>query len=269
MKGKICIIGCGWLGFPLAKSLTEKGYQIKGSTSSPEKISILNSNAIEAFLVQLSSEGITGNLKDCLSGCEILILNIPPGLRKNPEANYVKQMQFLIPFVEASQVKNVLFVSSTSVYDDDESFPIITETSETSNTSKTAQQLITVETLFQKNSNFNTTILRFSGLFGDNRHPATYLSGRHHLKNGTAPVNLIHQEDCIAIIERIIKQNAWSDIFNASTTPHPPKHTYYSSVCKTLNLVLPEFDHTLVSKGKIIDSTKLARVLDYHFKIKL
>lgn len=269
MKRKICVIGCGWLGFPLAKSLFKKGYRVSGSTTSPEKISVLNSSNIQGFLIQISSEGIIGDIKDCLAECETLIVNIPPGLRKNPEANYVKQMQFLIPFVEDSSVKNVLFVSSTSVYDDTESFPVISEISETSSVSKTAQQLLAVEANFQKNLNFKTTIIRFSGLFGEDRHPAKHLSGRQNIKNPAAPVNLIHLIDCISIIENIIQHGIWNTTFNASTTPHPSKETYYLSVCKRLNLTLPEFDQSQVSKGKTIDSTKLAQVLGYEFKIKL
>lgn len=266
LKQNICVIGCGWLGFPLAKSLVNKGYIVKGTTTSLEKVSKLKSNNIDGFLVQFSSEGITGSIEKCLSDCDTVILNIPPGLRKNPEANYVKQMQNFIPFLEASTVKNIVLVSSTSVYDDDESFPVITETFPTSNKSN---QLITVETMFQTNSNFNTTILRFSGLFNEDRHPASFLSGKQNIKNPKAPVNLIHRKDCIAIIESVLEQNIWNETFNIATTPHPTKQSYYTSICKTKNLALPCFDDTQISQGKIIDSSKLIHVLNYEFQIKL
>lgn len=269
MKQKICVIGCGWLGFPLAKSLIKKGYLVKGTTTSFEKINTLISNNIEGFLLQLSSEGIRGDIENCLANCETLVLNIPPRLRKNPEANYVKQMQHLLTYIETSSIKNILFVSSTSVYDDSELFPMITESSQTSTTATTALQLLAAEALFQNNSNFKTTILRFSGLFGNDRHPSKFLSGRLNLKNPEAPINLIHQSDCIAIIENIIEQNIWNELFNASSTSHPTKQDYYTSVCKTQNLPIPTFDITQKSKGKTIDSSKLARVLEYEFKIKL
>ena len=269
MKHNICLIGCGWLGFPLAISLIKKGYLVNGTTTSSEKINVLNSNKINGFKIKLSSEGISGDVESCLVNCETLILNIPPGLRKNPKANYVKQMQHLLPYVESSSVKNVLFVSSTSVYDDDERCSVITESSQTSTTSKVALQLLAVESLFQNNSNFNCTILRFSGLFGDQRHPVKYLSGRNNIKNPNAPVNLIHQKDCINIIENILEQNAWNTIFNASAPSHPSKKNYYTSLCLTNKLPVPEFDNTQFSKGKIINSTKLVQVLNYEFKIKL
>jgi len=269
LKTRISIIGCGWLGLPFAKHLRKSGYDIKGSTTTKDKIKTLRSNTIEGFLIVLTPEGIQGDIASCLKDCETLLLNIPPGLRKHPETNYVKQMQRIIPFIEKSSVKQVLFVSSTSVYDDDISFSRITENSPTSTTSTIATQLLEVEALFQKNKNFRTTIVRFSGLFGDERHPAKYLSGKKNVKNPEAPVNLIHQNDCILILESIIKQDVWNVIFNASTPPHPTKKAYYSSICKAMNLPLPEFDTTTKSKGKIIDSSKLIQLLDYLFKVKL
>lgn len=52
---QISILGCGWLGFPLAKSLLEKGFSINGSTTSVEKIAVLEKAGIHPFLVSLSA----------------------------------------------------------------------------------------------------------------------------------------------------------------------------------------------------------------------
>jgi nucleoside-diphosphate-sugar epimerase len=268
LNPKICVIGCGWLGLPLAKKLIELNYRIHGSTTSKDKLSTLEEAQIIPFLLQFSSEGVDGNIKSCLKDCQTLILNIPPGLRKNPESDYVQQMKHIATHIEDSSVENVLFIGSTSVYDDNETYPIITENSQTSN-NKTTQQLLKVETLFTTNKKFKTTILRFSGLFAEDRHPAKYLSGKKNLKNGDAPVNLIHRDDCISIILSIVKNNIWSTVINASTPSHPIKNKYYTALCKTLQIPVPEFDNTTISKGKIIDSTKLAQLLGYDFKVKL
>ncbi|WP_298893367.1 NAD(P)H-binding protein [uncultured Psychroserpens sp.] len=268
MRHKICVIGCGWLGFELAKQLLENDYQVNGSTTSEDKIPKLEQANITPFIIQLSLEGVIGNIEACLDHCEILIVNIPPGLRKNPEHNYVQQMIHLVKHIETASVKHVVLIGSTSVYDDDETCPIITEDTPTSK-SKTASKLVMVERLFQQNKNFDTTLLRFSGLFAEDRHPARFLSGKQNLKNADAPVNLIHRNDCIGIILSIIKQQAWSTTLNASTLPHPTKKAYYTSVCKAMNIPVPEFDESIKSKGKYIDSQKLVRVLNYDFKVKL
>jgi len=38
---KVSILGCGWLGKPLAVFLISKGYLVKGSTTSDEKLKLL------------------------------------------------------------------------------------------------------------------------------------------------------------------------------------------------------------------------------------
>ena len=79
---KISILGCGWLGLPLAEKLIETGYEVKGSTTSENKLDILQSHKIEPFLVTLSEDKITGTISEFLNESEILIIDIPPGLRK-------------------------------------------------------------------------------------------------------------------------------------------------------------------------------------------
>ena len=232
------------------------------------KIELLESANIHPFVIHFSEEGIEGNIQNCLANCQTLIVNIPPGLRKNPEHDYVQKMTHLVNAVEQSSIVHVLFIGSTSVYDDDETTPVITERSSTSN-SEIALQLLEVEALFQKHKKFKTSVLRFSGLFAEDRHPAKFLSGKTALKNPNAPVNLIHRDDCIAIILQIIKQGIWDEIFNAATTGHPTKKNYYTSVCKMLQIPIPEFKTNAISKGKVIDSTKLVQLLNYDFKVKL
>jgi nucleoside-diphosphate-sugar epimerase len=265
----ISIVGCGWLGLPLAKHFIKNNYIVKGSTTSKDKLESLKEVGIIPFFVQLTQEGVQGEIVECLSESEILVLNIPPGLHKNPENDFKKQMSFLIPYVETSSVRFIIFVSSTSVFADDVSIPIITEHTIPNSDSESGQQLLKAEALFQNNTHFQTTILRFSGLFGDNRHPAKYLSGKTNLKNPDAPVNLIHLQDCIHIIIAIVKQSVWNETLNASASPHPKRKNYYTSVCKAMHLPLPAFNTSEISIGKLIDSKKLVRLLNYEFQINL
>ena len=40
-QNKIGIIGCGWLGLPLAKEFISNNYKVKGSTTTKEKLETL------------------------------------------------------------------------------------------------------------------------------------------------------------------------------------------------------------------------------------
>ena len=266
MKKQISVIGCGWLGFPLAKFLIKEGFMVKGSTTSNEKLEILQKNNIEGYIVHLNESIISGNYSDLLAGSETVIINIPPGLRNNPSKNHVAEITHLVSAIDKYNIKNVLYISSTSVFMDEIHFPEITDTTLPNATSNSAKQLIKIEQMLQNNSNFNTTILRFGGLFDNKRHPAKYLSGRTHIANSKSPINLIHKEDCIEIINSILKNKLWNVSLNAVHPSHPNKKAYYSAYCKHHNLPIPEFNTSLRSKGKIVNSIKLVQLWDYTFK---
>ena len=266
LNKQISIIGCGWLGLPLASDMIKDGYAIKGSTTSLDKIAVLEEVGIQPFLVSISNEGINGPIDDCLKDSEILIINVPPGLRKNPDTDFVKQMNLLCQHIETSTIKKVLYVSSTAVYNNEVSMPIITEESSTNGQSASARQLIGAEQIFKSNPNFEITIIRFGGLFGDDRNPAKFLAGKTNVQNPEGPINLIHQDDCIAIIQTIIQYQHWDTDFNAAAPQHPTREAYYTALCKSQNLALPQFDSSSQSRGKIISSKKVEQILNHDFQ---
>lgn len=262
----ISILGCGWLGFPLAKKLVANGFRINGSTTSSEKLSQLKNEGIGDFQIEIKEKNIEGDISGFLEGSEIVIIDIPPGLRQNPESNFPRKMSFLIDEVEKSTVKYVFFISSTAVFKDTESFPIYTEMDLPNGNKTNAKQLIEVENMLRENTNFQSTILRFGGLYGEGRHPVNYLSGRKNSSNPDAPVNLIHQKDCIAIIEKIITNQNWGKIFHGVHPNHPSKKDFYTERAKQSNLKPPEFSETKKSIGKIISSAKTQDILRYRYK---
>ena len=264
---QISILGCGWLGIPLAKSLLEKGFSVNGSTTSLEKISALKSNGIQAFQIELSETEIKGEIDTFLKNSEILIIDIPPKLRSVLSENFVKKIQNLIPFIEKVKIKKVIFISSTSVYSDASSTALrVTESTKPNPETESGKQLLATEILLQSNENFKTTVVRFGGLIGDDRHPIHFLAGRKNIENPEAPINLIHQKDCIGIIEAIIKQECWNETFNAVASFHPTRTAYYTQKAIELGLLLPEFVNSKIAVGKIVLSDKVKKVLDYHFQ---
>ena len=261
---QISILGCGWLGFPLAKSLLQKGFRVYGSTTSVEKISLLENTGITPFLIELSDVTIEGEIASFLKNSEILIIDIPPKLRGNSSENFVGKIQNLIPFIENSSVKKVLFVSSTSVYSDDNK--TITEETIPNPDTESGKQLLEAEQLLKSNKKIQTTVIRFGGLIGEDRHPIKFLAGRTNLENPDGPINLIHQMDCIGIIEAIIQQDSkGNETFNAVAPYHPTRKEYYTQKAIELNLPLPEFNESKPSVGKTILSEKVALVLNYNF----
>lgn len=269
---QISILGCGWLGLPLAKSLIEKGFSVNGSTTSVEKIAVLEKAGISPFLVSLSAvevlEETKNSIEKFLKNSEFLIIDIPPKLRGDSKENFVAKIQNIIPFIEKSSVKIVIFVSSTSVYEDTSDLRNVSEETIPNPDTESGRQLLEAEQLLQSNNNFQTTIVRFGGLIGEDRHPIKFLAGRKNIENPEGPINLIHQVDCIGIIEAIVCNTELFGVFNAVTPFHPTRKEYYNQKAIELNLPLPEFEEGKISFEKTILSDKIEKVLNYEFKKK-
>ena len=270
---KISILGCGWLGFPLAKKLIEIGFEVKGSTTSENKLALLKSNNIDPFLLRLSESKISDSVTEFLYNSEMLIVDIPPGLRKitetTTEKTFVATIKNLIPFIENSNIKKIFFISSTSVYADTASISTVTEESILNPDTESGKQLVEVENLFLNNSHFTSTIIRFGGLIGEDRNPIHMLAGKTYIANPDAPINLIHQEDCIGIICEMLNQvqydNIRNEVFNAVATLHPTRKDYYTEKAKQLHLIAPLFNENETNIGKIVSSEKLETILGYKF----
>jgi len=259
----ISILGCGWLGLPLAKHLIEAGYRVKGSTTAKKNLAPLSEQGIEPFYLVIDPELRGDGVVDFFSA-DILVVNFPPERRDDVVEYHQAQINALIAEIKKSPVKKVIFVSSTSVYPnlmrdvfEDEGNPP---------TKASGLALLAVERLFTACPDFETTILRFGGLIGYDRKPGRFLSGRKEVRNGDAPVNLIHRDDCIAVIHSIIENNLWGETLNACADLHPLRKNYYVSQAKMLGVEPPAFREGADTDFKIVRSDKLKRLLSYEFK---
>ena len=260
---QLSILGCGWLGLPLAKSFIQKGWAVKGSTTSKDKVEVLKEAGINPYKIELSLNEVCGEFEEFIQGSDILIINIPPQV-KTAEGPFIEKMKLLMPIIKDSTISKLLFVSSTSVYSDKDG--VVTESTNREAITESGKQLVETEEYLESLDFLQTTIVRFGGLIGAGRNPAKYLAGRQGVDSPNAAVNLIDQQDCIGIIQAIIEKGAWGTSFNAATTDNTTKEEYYNKKTTESNLEPPSFDYSNLGTGKIISSEKLIKELDYHFK---
>ena len=255
----IALLGCGWLGFPLAQQLLQAGFRVNGSTTTSGKISQLTQAGIIPLLLELKAQTAIGDWPGFLAEAEVLVVAIPPQLRRAEPEDFVAKMQLLLHNLKCSNCKKVLFISSTSVYPDHNQLAI------ESDTNGFDSQLVHAENLFLSADFCQTTVIRFGGLIGADRHPVRFLAGRTQLENPEAPINLIHQEDCLAILHHCIQLPFENQVYNAVAPYHPTREGYYTQMARELQLPIPEFDFSKASVGKTVSSEKLSTQLDYTF----
>lgn len=244
----VSILGTGWLGFPLALSLKELGYQVKGSSRSDDKLKRLHEHGVPAF--SLSVENESENWLEFFN-CDQLIINIP---FKN-----VEPFERLMEIVAKTAINRIIFVSSTSVYSECHG-----EVREDRNQEDPNHPLTQIENLIKQHD--NVSIVRFGGLIGWGRHPARFFerSGKR-VPNSLMPVNLIHGEDAVSILTKLILNPNINGDFNAVAPSHPSKLDFYISAARSLATEL-KFDHSMPENVKIVQCDKVKQALDFKFK---
>lgn len=153
-----------------------------------------------------------------------------------------------------------MFVSSSSVYQNLNREVIEDEGAESPNS-----PLYQIESLFRQEESFNTSIVRFSGLVGPDRHPGRFFRNGKTIKQADAPINLIHLDDCIGIINAIVQQSAWGQVFNGCSDTHPSKQEFYSFASSLINFPLPISDEPQSLAYKIVSNEKVKTKLGYTF----
>ena len=258
-QNRIGIIGCGWLGLPLAKTLILNNYKVKGSTTTKNKLEILKKEGIEPYLIEITENSISESINSFLNELDILIINIPPKIRKEGEVNYSNKIQKIINKI--SEVKNIIFISSTSVYGSMQG-KINSQTIAHPN-NKNGIEILKTENLIKSENN---TIIRFGGLINKDRNPLKHLIQKDEVLNPEAPINYIHLKDCIGIISKVIKQNNWGKIYSAVAPFHPTKKEYYDNLCKINNIKKLKFSNKKTVINKEVNDDKILSELKYDFK---
>lgn len=209
----------------------------------------LKSYSIDPFIVDI--QNLEDTIQDFLQA-DILVVNIPS---KN-----ITGFEKLIVEIEKSGVQSVIFVSSTSVYENTNKIIVESDAAESLH-----HPLVVIETLFTNSRQFNTTIVRFGGLIGYSRNPARFFSAGRQMLDPDAFVNLIHRDDCVEIIARIVARDVWGETFNCCTDTHPTKREFYTQVALASGVPAPQIADNGTQSFKIMSNEKVKSVLNYTF----
>lgn len=262
MQKTISILGCGWYGLELAKHLISKGYEVKGSTTSPTKLPQLQSEGIEPYLVSFHEQSIAYD--DAFFKSHTLVICIPPKRSSAEQASFPGKIREICKAANNNTIKNILFISSTSVYGDHNIE--LSETDEPKPDTPSGKAMVIAEEIFRQQHSLKTTILRFGGLIGPGRDPGKFFAGKIDVPNGLAPINLIHLTDCVNISTHIIETESFGYTFNACTPDHPTRQEFYTQATANSGLVPPTFVNELTN-WKIVNSNNSCVSLKYNYQI--
>lgn len=258
-------MGCGWLGLKTGEHFVKRGFSVHGSTTSKDKLPILEKAGIEPFLLQVQNElDAPQILVQSFFSNPILLLNIPPG-RRNPNVieDHLQQIKTVINTAAKYGTEKVIFISSTGVYGDENRE--MTENDDLNPARNSGKALVAVEEYLQTQKLVKVNILRFAGLIGGDRKAGRFFAGKTDVKGGNARVNMVWRKDCIQVIEAIIEKDIWGETFNVCADNHPQKKDYYVRKAIEDGFELPVFSEDAEADFKIISNEKVKRVLGVEF----
>lgn len=258
----ISVLGCGWLGFPLASRLVSKGYQVKGSTTTKDKFDRFRNQGIIPYLIDIDLTQ-QANFQDFLKS-DVVVITVPFRRQLEDPFEYYQQIQQIITnsFTTHSQPW-FIFTSSTAVYPSDgnqwdESMKIQPSTAREKALLATEEMIIKVK----------GTVVRLGGLYGPDREIHRFFLKKTMLKSAQGRMNLIHLTDCVNVLELIIQRQLREEIFNVVSDDHPTREQLYTHLSLKYGVPMPVFDaQDRQAKSKIVANDKIKRMLEYKFVV--
>lgn len=217
---RLLIIGCGDLGRRLAYKITDHGYSVTG---------VRRSMTADLPYLRYVSCDVTeaGALHSVLaSGFDVIVISMTPSERSDHGylQAYVRTCQYLLDTLQAlkGQPRLILFVSSTSVYaQDDGSW--VDENSPAIPDSFSGKRLLEAEQLIA-NSGFSHCIVRFSGIYGPGRYRLIDQVRQQRASSSRAYTNRIHADDCAGVLAHLmtLQQPFLAPLYLASDSAPTP-----------------------------------------------
>jgi nucleoside-diphosphate-sugar epimerase len=232
---KTLLIGCGYIGLPLALRLAEAGHEITAwvrSNASAESLAVHRFHRVIAGSVA-DDDMWTAMREDC-----DLVIHCASSSRGGELAYEQVFLQGARMMGERQPRARKLFVSSTSVYGQTQG-EIVTEESPAEPDTATGRILREAEKVVL---GADATVVRSTGIYGPNRgvlfekfrRGETVVEG-----DGLRWINQIHQRDLVAALAHLIEAGAPGEIYNATDDTPVTCRDYYAWCGKFLNQPMP------------------------------
>jgi nucleoside-diphosphate-sugar epimerase len=274
---RVLIVGCGYVGVPLAAELARQGHEVFG---------LCRSNLAEAELKSLGATLLTGDITKPATLARLLsaydwVVNCVASSGGEEAAYrevYLQGTRNLIEWLSAAPPRKFVYTSSTSVYGQTDGSSV-TESSVAEPASKTSKILAETENVLlatATRSGFPAVILRVAGIYGPERgHWFKQFLKNEAVIEGTGGriLNLIHRDDVVGAVIAALEHGKPGQIYNASDDEPVSQLKYFEWLAEKLRRPMPpssaEDPQTFRKRGvtnKKVNNQRLKTELRYQFK---
>jgi nucleoside-diphosphate-sugar epimerase len=236
MPKSVLVVGCGFVGLPLARNLASCGWETHAITASETSAAKLHNEPFAAYAVDISDKTSFGCLAENHFDVVIHCASSGRGGASSYAAVFLGGIQNLMATLNYGRL---IFTSSTSVYAQTDG-STVDETSPADPTRETGQLLRKTEDLVLAG---NGVVARLAGLYGPGRCAPLQklLEGRATIEeDGTRRMNMLHQADAAGALGFLAKKEL-SGVYNVVDNEPATEIDWYQYVCHRLNKPLPPF----------------------------
>jgi len=240
---KCLIVGCGYVGLPLAAELVRVGHEVSGLRPNVSAEVELNAAGIRPLIADVTKPDELAKLPrefDWVVNC----VASRGGNAEDYRRIYLQGTRNLIEWLSTAPPEKFVYTSSTSVYGQTDG-SLVKETSLTEPLAETAKVLLETEKLLLAAAGerkFPAVVLRVAGIYG----PARSYWFNQFLKNearmdgdGSHFLNMIHRDDVIGCVIAALKKGRVGEIYNAVDDKPVSQANFFQWLAEELGRDLP------------------------------
>ena len=234
----VVIIGCGDIGFRVARELHDQGRQVTATAHFADNAEPLKSAGLGVIVANFDVRDDVPSLP--LQDREVFYF-MPPqggGTRDARMVNFCRELQ------DDNCPRKIVYISTSGVYGDCQGRVVTEDTPVNPQTSRAKRRVDAERQLLEKSKElgFALVILRVTGIYGPGRLPLAQLKKGHQvLRPEDAPVtNRIHSLDLVRICLAAMERGEDGDIFNVCDGQQSSMSDYFNAVADFYRLPRPQ-----------------------------
>jgi nucleoside-diphosphate-sugar epimerase len=244
----VLVVGCGFLGLPLARQLHERGYEVLGLTHSIETAVGLSGEPFPVRACDVSNAASIRDLPKPAVGNFDVVVHCASSGRGGPEAYRRVYLEGSAHLLQELAPRQMIFTSSTSVYSQ-VSGEWVTEQSAAEPQAETGRILREAEELVLAHRG---AVLRLSALYGPGRSVLLrkFFSGEAVIEgDGSRWINQIHRQDAVAAYLQVIERRV-AGIYNVADDRPLQQATVYEFLARHFARPLPPIGEVNLNKKR-------------------
>jgi nucleoside-diphosphate-sugar epimerase len=241
---RVLVVGCGYVGLPLAAELARLGHEVFGLNRS-DKRAELEAQKIKPLIGDVTEQKTLDALPAPFDWVVNTVSSNKGGVQ-DYQRIYLGGTKHLIDRLSASPPKKYVHTGSTSVYTQTDG-SLVKETSPAQPSTEMGLVLAETEQVLLRafrDHKFPVVLLRVAGIYGPGRGHLflQYLKDEARMAGkGERLLNMVHREDVIGAIIAALKSGRPGEIYNVVDDEPVPQIHFFRWLSETLGKGMPPF----------------------------